>query len=131
VIPELLGGPETLMIGRVLWDEFFSNNDWPMASTRGGGDGAADHRAAGDLQQVPGRGAGAHAMRGTSARLQPLVRPRLAVAGLCVPVPAHRRAGHLLVQRLAAAQRVARLHAEVVRALASDGEMLWPACGSA
>jgi putrescine transport system permease protein len=33
VIPELLGGPETLMIGRVLWDEFFSNNDWPMASS--------------------------------------------------------------------------------------------------
>jgi putrescine transport system permease protein len=33
VIPELLGGPQTLMIGRVLWDEFFSNNDWPMAST--------------------------------------------------------------------------------------------------
>ena len=32
VIPELLGGPETLMIGRVLWDEFFSNNDWSMAS---------------------------------------------------------------------------------------------------
>ncbi|MEO5734560.1 MAG: ABC transporter permease subunit [Rubrivivax sp.] len=32
VVPELLGGPETLMIGRVLWDEFFSNNDWPMAS---------------------------------------------------------------------------------------------------
>jgi len=33
VTPELLGGPETLMIGHVLWDEFFSNNDWPMAST--------------------------------------------------------------------------------------------------
>ena len=33
VIPELLGGPQTLMIGRVLWDEFFSNNDWSMAST--------------------------------------------------------------------------------------------------
>ncbi|MCA0177326.1 MAG: ABC transporter permease subunit [Proteobacteria bacterium] len=32
VIPELLGGPETQMIGRVIWDEFFSNNDWPMAS---------------------------------------------------------------------------------------------------
>jgi putrescine transport system permease protein len=32
VIPELLGGPGTLMIGRVLWDEFFSNNDWAMAS---------------------------------------------------------------------------------------------------
>jgi putrescine transport system permease protein len=33
VIPELLGGPSTLMIGRVLWDEYFSNNDWPMASS--------------------------------------------------------------------------------------------------
>jgi len=33
VIPEMLGGPETLMIGRVMWDEFFSNNDWPMASS--------------------------------------------------------------------------------------------------
>lgn len=33
VTPELLGGPRTLMIGRVLWDEFFANNDWPMAST--------------------------------------------------------------------------------------------------
>lgn len=32
VIPEMLGGPSALMIGRVLWDEFFSNNDWPMAS---------------------------------------------------------------------------------------------------
>lgn len=32
VIPGLLGGPETLMIGRVLWDEFFTNNDWPMAA---------------------------------------------------------------------------------------------------
>ena len=33
VIPELLGGPETLMIGRVLWDEYFTNNDWAMASS--------------------------------------------------------------------------------------------------
>ena len=33
VIPELLGGPETQMIGRVLWDEFFANNDWPVASS--------------------------------------------------------------------------------------------------
>lgn len=32
VIPAMLGGPETPVIGRVLWDEFFSNNDWPMAS---------------------------------------------------------------------------------------------------
>jgi putrescine transport system permease protein len=32
VIPYLLGGPESLMIGRVLWDEFFVNRDWPLAS---------------------------------------------------------------------------------------------------
>ncbi|MFD1625237.1 ABC transporter permease subunit [Azospirillum griseum] len=32
VTPELLGGPDTLMIGRVLWNEFFSNRDWPVAS---------------------------------------------------------------------------------------------------
>jgi putrescine transport system permease protein len=32
VIPALLGGPDSLMIGRVLWDEFFANRDWPLAS---------------------------------------------------------------------------------------------------
>ncbi|KVW04520.1 spermidine/putrescine ABC transporter permease, partial [Burkholderia cepacia] len=32
VIPELLGGANTLMLGRVMWDEFFNNMDWPMAS---------------------------------------------------------------------------------------------------
>jgi putrescine transport system permease protein len=32
VIPDLLGGSETLMIGRTLWSEFFSNRDWPLAS---------------------------------------------------------------------------------------------------
>jgi putrescine transport system permease protein len=32
VIPELLGGANTLMIGRVMWNEFFDNADWPMAS---------------------------------------------------------------------------------------------------
>ena len=33
VIPRLLGGTDSLMIGRVLWDEFFSNRDWPVASS--------------------------------------------------------------------------------------------------
>ena len=33
VIPDLLGGSSTLMIGKTLWDEFFHNRDWPMAST--------------------------------------------------------------------------------------------------
>lgn len=32
VIPALLGGSDTLMIGRVMWDEFSQNRDWPMAS---------------------------------------------------------------------------------------------------
>ncbi len=32
VVPELLGGPNTLMIGKVLWEEFFENHDWPVAS---------------------------------------------------------------------------------------------------
>ncbi len=32
VIPDLLGGTGTLMIGKVLWDEFFTNGDWPLAA---------------------------------------------------------------------------------------------------
>jgi putrescine transport system permease protein len=32
VIPDLLGGPQTLMVGKLLWTEFFSNKDWPLAS---------------------------------------------------------------------------------------------------
>ena len=32
VIPELLGGSSTQMIGRTLWSEFFQNRDWPVAS---------------------------------------------------------------------------------------------------
>ncbi len=33
VIPDLLGGTETVMIGKTLWTEFFSNRDWPMAAS--------------------------------------------------------------------------------------------------
>jgi putrescine transport system permease protein len=32
VIPELLGGPQAQLIGRVLWEEFFANRDWPTAA---------------------------------------------------------------------------------------------------
>ena len=32
VIPELLGGSDSIMIGRVMWDDFFNNTDWPTAS---------------------------------------------------------------------------------------------------
>jgi putrescine transport system permease protein len=33
VIPDLLGGSETLMIGKTLWSEFFNNRDWPVSSS--------------------------------------------------------------------------------------------------
>ncbi|ALG69241.1 ABC transporter permease subunit [Beggiatoa leptomitoformis] len=33
IVPELLAGPDTLMIGKVLWQEFFNNRDWPVASS--------------------------------------------------------------------------------------------------
>jgi putrescine transport system permease protein len=36
VIPELLGGADTLMIGRLMWDDFFNNMDWPVASAATG-----------------------------------------------------------------------------------------------
>lgn len=32
ILPDLLGGPDTLMLGRTLWSEFFGNRDWPLAS---------------------------------------------------------------------------------------------------
>ncbi len=32
VIPDLLGGPDSLMIGKLMWTEFFNNKDWPLAS---------------------------------------------------------------------------------------------------
>ncbi len=32
VIPDLLGGPDSLMIGKLLWSEFFNNRDWPVAA---------------------------------------------------------------------------------------------------
>jgi putrescine transport system permease protein len=31
-MPELLGGPQAQLVGRVLWEEFFANRDWPTAS---------------------------------------------------------------------------------------------------
>ncbi len=33
VIPELLGGPDAVLIGQLLWQDFFNNRDWPLAST--------------------------------------------------------------------------------------------------
>jgi putrescine transport system permease protein len=58
VTPELLGGPQTLMIGRVIWDENFSNNDPPMAATDRRGAGVADRGAARAVQPLPGASRG-------------------------------------------------------------------------
>ncbi|WP_397389504.1 ABC transporter permease subunit [Pseudohongiella acticola] len=33
VIPDLLGGPDSLMLGKLMWTEFFNNRDWPVASS--------------------------------------------------------------------------------------------------
>jgi putrescine transport system permease protein len=35
VIPDLLGGPEVLMAGKLIWTEFFGNRDWPVAAAAG------------------------------------------------------------------------------------------------
>ena len=49
VIPSLLGGAENVMIGRVVWDEMFSSNNWPRAAQPVGRDDRADPGAAGFL----------------------------------------------------------------------------------
>ena len=99
VIPELLGGPQTLMIGRVLWDEFFSNNDWPMASSVAVVmvlliivPLAIFNKYQAEAQES----ADVSTRRSLlDAALQPRFAPRLAVGGLRLPVPADRRAGDL------------------------------------
>jgi ABC-type spermidine/putrescine transport system permease subunit I len=57
VIPDLLGGSETLMIGKTLWNEFNQNRDWPVSSAVATvlcAAGGSDH----DLPALPGQGAG-------------------------------------------------------------------------
>ncbi len=106
VIPELLGGPQTLMIGRVLWDEFFSNNDWPMASSVAVVMVLLILLPLALFSQYQAR------RKESVDELRALVRTalrarllrRLADRRLCLPVPADRRAGRLFVQRLAGAR---------------------------
>ena len=122
VIPDLLGGSDTLMIGQTLWTEFFSNKDWPVASAiavallcllvvpimvyerlqrRALGEGAAMKSRPIALQHHRGR-----------------ARP-------CVPLSADRHSGDLFVQRFAAGDGVGRpwsLH--WYRELFSDAAML-------
>ena len=60
VIPDLLGGSDTLMIGKTLWTEFFNNRDWPLASAvavapaaRAGGADRPVPAPAGDASRRP------------------------------------------------------------------------------
>ena len=67
VIPDLLGGSDTLMIGKTLWDEFFHNRDWPMASHGRGHPAPHPGRADRVLPERAGAGAGARPMKRFSA----------------------------------------------------------------
>ena len=119
VIPELLGGPQTQMIGRTLWDEFFSNNDWPMACavavvmvlliivplalfSR-----YQAERRSGDLSATPCAGHG---------RARPLVRPRLAARSASCSCTCRSSRWCFSRSTIRRCQRLARLHAQVVRA---------------
>ena len=114
VIPDLLAGSDSLMIGQTLWLEFFTNKDWPVASAAAvllllllvrrwcctTGCSAASSKA----------GVMASASNKTLA-----LQRRLAGAGAGVSVSADRDPGDLFVQRLAAGDGVGRLVAALVR----------------
>ena len=114
VIPRLLGGTDSLMIGRVLWDEFFSNRDWPVASA------VAiclllvlvlpDH----DLPALPDAWKRAETRAAMNSR--PLVLPAdRAGARLRVPLHPDPVGDRLFVQRIEARHGVGRLLDPVVR----------------
>ena len=125
----MLGGPETLMIGKVLWQEFFNNRDWPVASAL-----AVVMLA---VLIVPIILFNRNQAKGMNKELLLIVpchpcsavaRPKSwrarhetfrfcqadAVAGAAVHLPAHDHHGDLLLQRLQAGDGVGRLVHEVV-----------------
>ena len=53
VIPELLGGPDSLMIGKVLWQEFFNNRDWARSFRLGHDHAAAVDYSNGSVPSLP------------------------------------------------------------------------------
>ena len=76
------------MIGRVLWDEFFSNNDWPMASSVAVVMILLIIVPLAHLQPLPGAGAGGtRERRQSSARRSRAVFKAWLIGGYCVPVP--------------------------------------------
>ena len=112
VIPDLLGGTNTLMIGKVLWDEFFLNSDWPLAS--------AVAICLLVLLVGPDRPLPAPAGQKPGAAVMPWPRPlRLHGAGLRLrlPLPADRAGHRLLVQRIADGHGVGGLLDQMVERL--------------
>ena len=107
VIPDLLGGSQTLMIGKTLWNEFFANRDWPVSSAVAVilllAAGRSDHDLPAGAGARPGTGALEH-----DGQMEPL-QHRLDRAGLRLPLSADRHPDRLLLQRLQAGDRVGRL----------------------
>ena len=113
VIPDLLGGPDTLMIGKLLWQEFFDNVDWPAASAIAVALVAVLSAAAIAGAAPPRRRAGdVSGGRGLS-RSQPAGRRARDRARFSVP--ADRGAGRLFVQRVAAGHDLGRVFDSLVR----------------
>ena len=109
VVPDLLGGPQTPMIGKVLWQEFFDNVDWPAASAIAM---VLVALLAVPLVDRPAR------LRAGAARREPAphcVSRRRAGARVRLSLPADRAARRLFVQCLAAGDGVGRLVAALVR----------------
>jgi len=77
VIPALLAVPNTLMIGKILWDEFFNNRDWPVASAVGDGHAGAVAGADHDLPSLRVQGTGEQADMSQRAGLSPLLKTML------------------------------------------------------
>lgn len=121
VIPELLGGPDSIMIGRVLWQEFFNNRDWPVASA------VATIMLL--LLIVPILWFHKHQNKEMGGRNEQLAGSTLTVAHrhpdgrLYLPVCADADAGDLLLQQLQAGDGVGRLvHALVYRTVSRLGD---------
>ena len=84
VIPDLLGGSETEMIGKVMWDEFFNTRDWPLGVGRRHRAAADPGRADRHLSKSAGQGHGSKLMRRLS--WFNVVSLTLAFAFLYIPI---------------------------------------------
>ena len=95
VIPDLLGGSQTLMIGKTLWNEFFANRDWPVSSAV-----AVMLLLVLIVPIMIFQNAQARAQeQGDERELEPF-QHHLHRAGLRVPLSADRASGHLLLQQI-------------------------------